>query len=113
MSELGAEETPKNVAIRLTDGQKKAMRLICVQRDVTIKEWVTEAFEDLVRRSEEGEEIQFYAVRKDGQPVTVQPPEDEPVRELRKLAEKSGVRFNAAYYTAVVEYLTRQREEVL
>jgi hypothetical protein len=111
---LNAEETPKNVAIRLTKNQRKTLKLICFERDeMNVKDWVLEAFEELVRRYEDGEDIMFRAVKKSAQPMTVQPPKDEPVRALRKVAEKEDYRFSEAYYTAVVEYLSRQREEVL
>jgi hypothetical protein len=112
------EETPSVIAVRMTEEDRKDVKVLCAHRDMNLKEWYREAFGAHVERrerfEEEGrdEEFIYRAKPREGERVSVEVYEDT-TEALRKWAEKDNVNYVAAYYTAIKEHIRRQKEQIL
>lgn len=111
-----AEKTPTMIGIRLEESQYKALRILCVQKDMELMEFFSEAFRKFVEKrqkaEEEGEEFIYRAPPKNAQKVSTTGGDQQALANLRALAERDNKSYSAAYYTASYEHLRDLQEDV-
>ena len=102
------------LAVRLTEEEHRAIKVLCASRQMTLREWYGEAFDSFVNKREKLEENGskfFYRARPADAKQVSMATDRSVVKQVKSWAEKDNVRFVAAYYTALVEYLEESKPE--
>lgn len=110
------DETPSMIGIRLEESQYKAIQILCVQKDMELKEFFGEAFRKFVEKrhkfDEEGREFIYRAPPKNAKKISTTGGDQQALANLRAWSEKDNKSYSAAYYTATYEHLQDVQDDV-
>lgn len=103
------ENETKTMSVRMTQEERRAVRILTAMEGMTQREWFEQAFRRfLEKREKEGQDRSCYrATPAEGERVTLGC-DREIVGRVRKWADRDNVRYTTAFFTAIRDQLSRE-----